>query len=159
MDDVLKAPDDFAAVWLRVSGRTADTPAAAPDEDALYRGFIREAYCSAVFCGTLAKMFPAPGRTVLLNHAQECKARCRVLRAEYFIRSGEVYNPDGGCPTVGGKLASLRGAMCRSQEQAASYRRTAALPVSEALRTLCERFAVECERHAQEQRELLIACF
>ncbi len=159
MDDVIKAPDDFAAVWLRVSGRTADTPAAAPDEDALYRGFIREAYCSAVFCGALAKMFPAPGRTALLNHAQECKGRCRVLRAEYFIRSGELYNPDGGCPTVGGKLASLRSAMCRSQEQAASYRRTATLPVSEALRTLCERFAAECERHAQEQRELLIACF
>ena len=159
MDDVIKAPDDFAAVWLRVSGRTADTPAAAPDEDALYRGFIREAYCSAVFCGALVKMFPAPGHTVLLNHAQECKGRCRVLRAEYFIRSGELYNPDGGCPTVGGKLASLRSAMCRSQEQAASYRRTAALPISETLRTLCERFAAECERHAQEQRELLVSCF
>ena len=162
MDDEFKrSMDDFSAVWLRVSGQsaTAASPAPAADEDALFRAFIRDAYCSAVFCSALAKMFPAPGRAVLLSHAQECKNRCRVLRAEYFIRSGEVYTPDGGCPPVGGKLASLRAAMRRSLEQAAVFRRTADSPVSETLRELCGRFAAECERHAQEQRALLVDCF
>lgn len=161
MEEEQKHPlDAFETVWLRVTGR--DDPVQspqAPDESALYRRFIHEAYCAAQFYTNLARLFPSSGRGVLLTHAQECKARCRLLRAEYFIRSGEMYNPSEPCPLVGGKLASLRNALYRAQEQAARFRQTTQSAVDEPLRTLCVRYAEEAERHAQADRALLLDCF
>lgn len=149
--------EDFASVWLRVSGREPPV-AAPPDEEKSLRGFICEAYCDTMFYTSLSRMFPSAARGTLLGHAQECKTRCRLLRAEYFIRSGEMANFKDNCPLVGGKLASLRAVMLREGEQAAAYR-CAAQTADEPLRSLYARFAEEAERRALTDRALLADCF
>lgn len=144
--------ENFASVWQRVAGL------APPDEEKNLRGFIRDAYCDAMFYTSLSRMFPSAARSALLGHAQECKTRCRLLRAEYFIRSGEMANFKDSCPLVGGKLASLRAVMLREIEQTANFR-AAAQTAGEPLRSLYTRFAEEAERRAQTDRALLADCF
>lgn len=149
--------EDFASVWQRVAG-LAPPVTSPPDGDKALRGFIREAYCDAMFYTSLSRMFPSAARSALLGHAQECKTRCRLLRAEYFIRSGEMANFKDNCPLVGGKLASLRAVMLREGEQAAAFGK-AAQTADEPLRSLYSRFAEEAERRALTDRALLADCF
>lgn len=148
--------DDFAPIWQRVCGFESPTP---PDEDALLRRFIRDAYCDSLYYSSLSRMFPAGGRNLLLGHAQEAKNRCRLLRAEYFIRTGEAITPKENGPLVGGKLASLRAIMCRETAQSEEFRRVAEEPVCESIRALCIRFAEEADRRALADRALLLDCF
>lgn len=148
--------DDFAPIWQRVCGQECAAP---PDEDALLRRFIRDAYCDSLYYSSLSRMFPAGGRNLLLSHAQEAKNRCRLLRAEYFIRTGEAITPKENCPLVGGKLASLRAIMCRETAQSEEFRRMAEEPVCESVRALCIRFAEDADRRAQADRALLLDCF
>lgn len=149
--------EDFASVWLRVCGKEPPSTPAVDEESALHV-FIRDACCDASFYTALARMFSSAGRSTLLSHAQECKTRCRLLRAEYFIRSGEMASAKDNCPLVGGKLASLRAVMLRESEQTAAFLR-AAQTADEPLRSLYTRFAEEAERRAQTNRTLLLDCF
>lgn len=152
--------DDLTAVWLRVRGhRMPPEKTEAPDEDARLLRFIGEAYGSMTLYTALAKMFPSAGRSLLLGQAQECKNRCRSLRAEYFIRTGISCNPNEPCPLPGGKLFSLRAALYRAEEQADAFRHAARKAQSETLRALYLRFAEQAERHARDDRALLLECF
>ncbi len=152
----------FNAVWRRVTG----TEEARPDgrtplydeEDALAR-FIRDELCAASHTASLARMFQGSRRAVLLRHAAEASRHARHLRAEYFIRTGAMPEPGGGCRRANGKLASLRAILLQDRRMADGYENAAYAAGSAELRQLYQTFAADARRQAQEIRILLIESF
>lgn len=159
-ENILQCLEDFDRLWQRVTAvSSAPPPTAGTDENQRLQSFLAAELCSAAYYTNLAKMFQGQGRQLLLSHAAEEKAHARRLRAEYFIRTGQSALPGGNCESVSGKLASLRSIYFRELEAAAAYREAAEGCTNEDLASLYHSFAQDEERHAQENRELLLDCF
>lgn len=151
IEDVLS---DFENVWQRVS---AANPVA-PEEQTL-REFIDDETCDTAYYSSLSRMFQGPDRAMLLSHAADEKNHARRLRAEYFIRTGESYTPGGVCEPITGKMASLRTSLQHEQAGAAAYRNAAEQTTDPELRELYLRHAADEDRHALENRTMILNNF
>lgn len=149
----------FEGVWTRVTGGAGGTASPAVCEEDALQNFIKSELCACAFDGALARMFQAPGRVVLLNHASGAKLRARRLKAEYFIRTGVSYTPMDSCQPVTGKLASLRTALERDMAAGQAYTAAAEKTSVPELRELYLCFAKETEAAARETRNLILECF
>lgn len=159
-ENILQCLEDFDRIWQRVSAASSSPPpACGSSENEKLQAFLAAELCSASYYTHLAKMFQGAGRQLLLSHAADEKAHARRLRAEYFIRTGRSPLPGGPCECVSGKLASLRKVYYRELEAAAAYREAAENCPSEELAILYRSFSKDEERHARENRELLLECF
>lgn len=159
-ENILQCLEDFDRIWQRVTGAdSSPSPTGRCNDNETLRAFLAAELCSAAYYTNLAKIFQGAGRQILLSHAAEEKAHARRLRAEYFIRTGQSPLPVGPCECVSGKLASLRNVYYRELEAAAAYREAAENCPSEELAILYRSFAKDEERHARENRELLLECF
>ena len=156
MDDqeITAALDGFDDVWQRVGSAQA-----ASAEEQTLRSFIDDETCDAAFYIALSHMFQGAGKALLLAHAADEKSHARRLRAEYFIRTGVTYAPGGACEPVSGKLSSLRIALQHELAGASAYRKAAAQTSSPELREVYLRHAADEDRHAQEDRALILDSF
>lgn len=145
----------FEHLWQRVSGNTPS----ARSEDRTLQHLIREECCVAGYYTALARMFQGSGRAQLLNQAGEARRHARRLRAEYFILTGLSCDAPKDCPSVSGKLASLRSALTTEQNLAAAYAQAAEATECPVLREAYRCFAQEASGRAAANRTLLLECF
>jgi len=165
--DILKSLAGFEEVWKRVTaaGPTAEEkapkPAAAgpPSEEETLKRLIEDETCGAAYYNSVSRMFQGKARTMLLSHAADGKRHARRLQAEYFIRTGESYAPSGVCEPVSDRMSSLRTALRREQAGAAAYQSAAERTTAPELREVYLHSAADEQRHAREDRELILDNF
>jgi hypothetical protein len=151
--DILKSLSGFESVWKRV------TTAGSSSEDETLKQFIKDEICDAAYYTSLSRMFQGQARNMLLSHASDEKGHARRLQAEYFIRTGESHVPSGPCEPVTGKMASLRVALQHEKAGANAYRKAAEQTASPELREVYSHNAADEERHAMEDRKLILENF
>ena len=149
-DSVRASLSKFDGVWQRVTGTQNDNP---------LRDFIRDELCTASYNMALARRLTGHARAVLTAQAASARRRARRLRAELFIRSGEVYAPEERCAAPDAKpLPALRKAYERGTAAAAAYDKAAETADGD-LAAMAEAFAAERRSEAQALRALIAAYF
>lgn len=149
-DSVRTSLSKFDGVWQRVTGTQNGSP---------LRELIRNELCTASYDAILARRVTGRARAALSAQAASARRRARRLRAELFIRSGEVYAPSERCDVPEAKqLPALRAAFERSTAAAAAYEKAAATADGE-LAAMTEAFAAERSAEAQTLRALITEFF
>ena len=165
--DILKSLAGFEEVWKRVTaaGPTAEekapkeAPSGPSSEEETLKRLIEDEIRDAAYYTFASRMFQGKARTMLLYHAADEKRHARRLQAEYFIRTGESYAPSCVCEPTADRMTSLRAALLREQAGAAAYQSAAERTAAPELREVYLHNAADEQRHAREDRELILEKF
>lgn len=156
----------FDGVWQRVSGQQRrDGNSESGGTNRTLRALIEdeEDFCRENMA--LARASQGSCRNNLMRLAEDARQRANQLRAELFIRTGDVSNSSGNNGDKRNnnrsqsRLCCLRDAMNSAEELARDYRAADRRTGNETLSCLYDQFAEEADDAACQLRRMIVNSF